>query len=215
MTIVKQSRMLSRALICATVLMLAAFAAESVRAQQDEQAAGQQRLNDATRSLFDAVQANDLAAVQASIAAGGNLSAKDQWGLTPIDLAIDKSYFDVAHFLLSVRNFQRAENAPRGATAARPSVAAFGQQSPSAAKDRGGARSTPREAVRAAPAETSRQTLTERETRRNAVEKWPADQPNPFDPKRPAPGAALPGDGIGEMSRSHGHTAAVERPQVQ
>ena len=216
MTILMRPRMFSRAIICASLLMTSALAAASVSAQQGAPAMDQRRSGEATHSLFDAVQANDLAAVQASIAAGADPMARDQWGLTPIDLAVDKSYFDVAHFLLSLRNFQRAENASRGAT---PTAAAgFTGRAPSAIK--GSARARLPEAARAAPKvamdrNPQRQETQRKETRRPPVERWPSNQPNPFDPALPAPGAALPGDGPGEAIRGQGYTAAAERPQVQ
>jgi hypothetical protein len=85
--------MVSRAIVCASLLTAFMLAPASVSAQQGAIAANQQRSSEATRSLFDAVQANDLAAVQASIAAGADPMARDQWGLTPIDLAIDNGIF--------------------------------------------------------------------------------------------------------------------------
>ena len=212
MTTFMRSRVLSRAMICASVLMASALAAAPVLAQQSGPAAGQQQSGDATRSLFDAVQANDLAAVQASIAAGADPTAKDQWGLTPIDLAIDKSYFDVAHFLLSVRNFQQSAASPRGSTPARQSATGFSIPAPAVTGSEG--RPKP-DSARAAPVVPVEQTLPAQATRPKPAERWPADQPNPFDPALPAPGAVLPGDGVGEAFRGPGHTAAAERPQVQ
>lgn len=65
-----------------------------------------------TQRLFDAIQANDLAAAQASVAAGANLEARDRWGMTPIELAIDKGYFPIAHFLTTARNYRRQADTP-------------------------------------------------------------------------------------------------------
>ena len=67
-----------------------------------------------TQRLFDAIQANDLAAAQASVAQGANLDARDRWGMTPIELAIDKGYFPIAHFLTSARNYRRQAPTPGG-----------------------------------------------------------------------------------------------------
>ncbi len=67
----------------------------------------------ATRHLFEAVHGNSMAAVQSSIAAGADLSATNEWGVTAIDLAVDKGYFSIAHFLLSVRNLRRLEEKPK------------------------------------------------------------------------------------------------------
>jgi hypothetical protein len=202
MTPSMRGRELSRAMICAMVLLASALgAAGPAPAQQTGPATGQQRSGDATRNLFDAVQANDLAAVQASVAAGADLTARDQWGLTPVDLAVDKSYFDVAHFLLSVRNFQRSEGNPRQSAAARQPATGFSNPGP--------------EAARAAPGVSAEQAPPAQAARPQPVRQWPANQPNPFDPALPAPGSVLPGDGVGEALRGSEHTAAAERPQVQ
>ena len=213
MTTLKRGRVLSQGIICATMLVASALAAVPAPAQQSEPATGQPRSSDATRSLFDAVQANDIAHVQASIAAGADLSARDQWGLTAIDLAVDKSHFDVAHFLLSIRNFQASEATPRGSTPARQSPTGFAVSAPAA--NSGATRRTPPDAARAVPGIAAEQAPPPSATRRQPAEQWPADQPNPFDPALPAPGAVLPGDGVGEALRGPGHTAAAERPQVQ
>src|SRR5512143_3840379 len=60
--------------------------------------------------LFRAVQANDLAAVQASIGEGADVEARDRWGMTPTDIAIDRGHYRIAHFLVSVRNNRRAQD---------------------------------------------------------------------------------------------------------
>jgi hypothetical protein len=207
-----RSRVLSRAMICAGLLMASALAAATpVPAQQSAPATVQQRPGDATGNLFDAVQANDLAAVQASIAAGADVTAKDQWGLTPIDLAIDKSYFDVAHFLLSVRNFQDNAGAPGRSTPARQAATGPGPSAPAAAT----INERRPERARAATGVAVDQATPTEAPRRQPAQPWPANQPNPFDPARPAPGAVLPGDGVGEAFRGTGHTAAAERPPVQ
>jgi hypothetical protein len=203
--------MASRAILCASLLTAFMLAPASVSAQQGAVATDQQRSSEATRSLFDAVQANDLAAVQASIAGGADLTARDQWGLTPIDLAIDKSYFEVAHFLLSLRNFERAESPSRGT--APGSAAGFSTRAASAGGSSIQARTKLPETTRAAARE--QKNLPRENARRQPVERWPSDQPNPFDPAVPAPGAVLPGDGPGEAMRGYGYTAAAERSQVQ
>jgi hypothetical protein len=205
--------MFSRAIICASLLMASALAAAPVSAQQGVPATDQRGSGDATRSLFDAVQANDLAAVQASIAVGADPTARDQWGLTAIDLAIDKSYFDVAHFLLSLRNFQRTESTSRSATQMPP--AGFSNRTASAVDGRSSARTRLPETASAAPGVGMEQSPRRQQTRRQPAERWPSNQPNPFDPALPAPGAVLPGDGPGEAIGGQGHTAAAERLQVQ
>lgn len=63
--------------------------------------------SEATRQLFEAVYSKDFAAVQASVAAGANVEALNRWGMTPMELAIDKGYFEIGHYLVAVRNFKR------------------------------------------------------------------------------------------------------------
>lgn len=60
-----------------------------------------------TSRLFDAAAVNNMAAVQASIADGADVNARDEWGLTPIDIAVESGHFDIAHYLLAVRSLQR------------------------------------------------------------------------------------------------------------
>lgn len=88
-----------------------------------------------TQRLFDAVQANDLAAVQASVAAGASLDARDRWGMSAIELAIDKGYFAIAHFLTSARQYRRQAGAPEGAPSAAPGI-----EPPTATPPPGGAK---------------------------------------------------------------------------
>lgn len=168
------------ALIIAAGLMLAQPAA----AQQ----AGAVAESPTTR-LFDAVQANDIAAAQSSLAAGASLTARDRWGLTPIDVAIDKGHFDLAHFLLSVQDRERATAAPSS------------QRRPDAQE-------------RAAPAPATRPTRARAETAPPgpetwSVPSWPAGRPNPFDPNSPAPGARLPATELVDAGRAAGDGVAI------
>ncbi len=64
-------------------------------------------LTPATRELFDAVRANNLSAVRRSLLKGGDVTAENALGLTAVDLAVDKGYFPIAHYLLAWRK-QRA-----------------------------------------------------------------------------------------------------------
>ena len=66
-------------------------------------------LSKSTERLFDAVFKNDMAAVKASIPAGADLDAVNSWGQTPADLAVDLGFFDIAHFLTSLRQFEKRE----------------------------------------------------------------------------------------------------------
>ncbi|MEO5337754.1 MAG: ankyrin repeat domain-containing protein, partial [Magnetospirillum sp. WYHS-4] len=58
---------------------------------------------DATKRLFDAVRANEKAKVQAAIAEGADVNVRNSLGMTPIDIAVDRGFYDLAHFLLSHR----------------------------------------------------------------------------------------------------------------
>lgn len=68
-----------------------------------------QEMSPATQKLFEAVHNGDLAQVQVSIAGGGDINAVNTWGVTPVDLAVDKGHFDIVHFLLQVRELQAME----------------------------------------------------------------------------------------------------------
>ncbi len=61
----------------------------------------------ATKSLFLAVKKNDLGAVKRSLLDGADVTVKTSGGLTAIDIAIDKGYFRIAHYLLAWRQHLR------------------------------------------------------------------------------------------------------------
>src|SRR5512144_2549759 len=129
--------------------------------------------------LFRAVQANDLAAVQASIGEGADVEARDRWGMTPTDIAVDRGHFRIAHFLVSVRNSRRAQDVHSTAST-RPAanetalVPAAGQKPSSTGTS-------------TSPAKLDSSPLGGEES----VGAWPAGEPNPFDPTVPAPGSQL------------------------
>jgi|GEM_PF-3474249 len=54
--------------------------------------------------LFAAVRADDLSKVQASLNQGANLLIKDADGKLAVELAVDKGYFTIAHYLLQRSN---------------------------------------------------------------------------------------------------------------
>ena len=98
---------MGRGLSAAAVLLIALVLAGGAQAQSKP------GLDKATQALFDAVLVNDLEAVKASVSDDANLDARDRWGMTPIDLAVDRGHFKIAHFLLSVRNFRRDKGSDR------------------------------------------------------------------------------------------------------
>ena len=99
------------ALLLAATMLLAPAASAQVPSSEVPPAA-------ATKRLFQAVHDDDLRAVQASVAMGADIAAHDRHGLTPSDIAVDKGYFDIAHFLLSVRNLRLDQSAEPGTATA-------------------------------------------------------------------------------------------------
>ena len=61
----------------------------------------------ATQRLFEAVLDNDLDAVKAALAEGADTRARDSQGRMPAGLAVDKGFFEIAHYILSARKTQR------------------------------------------------------------------------------------------------------------
>jgi hypothetical protein len=60
--------------------------------------------------LFEAVERNDLSAVRATVADGARIEARSPFGMRPVDLAIDKGHYEIAHYLLSLHNVRDATN---------------------------------------------------------------------------------------------------------
>src|SRR5512144_2202847 len=132
--------------------------------------------------LFRAVQANDLAAVQASIGEGADVEARDRWGMTPTDIAIDRGHYRIAHFLVSVRNNRRAQDV-RSTASTKP--AADDTAHVPAVRQESSSTGTSMSAVSAAKPDSRPLGGDE------SVAAWPAGKPNPFDPTVPAPGSQL------------------------
>ncbi|MBT7356868.1 MAG: ankyrin repeat domain-containing protein, partial [Rhodospirillaceae bacterium] len=84
----------------------------------------------ATERLFRSVEANDMAGVQISIARGGDIDAINSWGLSPVDLAVDKGHFNIVHYLLSVREIRKSSRTTTPARA--PAVTSFSDTPPPA-----------------------------------------------------------------------------------
>jgi hypothetical protein len=169
------------------------------------------KIDAATQKLFDAIHANDFAAAQASVDAGADVDVPGRWGMTAIELAIDKGYFKIAHYLVAVRNFENEANEsksnrvatpsapghdiqdqppPSGASAARPAVPNAGAVAASPV-DTGPARpvGTVADQPFYAPLEEL-ETTAGREAEADGP-RWPAGKPNPFDPGTPAVGSNL------------------------
>lgn len=56
-----------------------------------------------TEALFQAVELNDIAAVEIAIDNGADLAVKNPAGMTPADVAVDLGHFRIAHLLLAKR----------------------------------------------------------------------------------------------------------------
>jgi hypothetical protein len=143
---------------------------------------------ESTRQLFQAVHANDLAAVQASIAGGADLAARDRWGMTALELAIDKGYYQIAHMLTTARNVREPTRSSATAAPARPSAPARARVA--AQPIRPAARETALPPARPAAPAAPDTLVTESGT--PAGQAGPADRHNPFDPSRPPPGVGFP-----------------------
>ena len=69
-----------------------------------------QELTPATKKLFEAINTGDLYKAQISIAEGANTEAINIWGITPLDLAVDKGHFEIVQFLKLMRKTERLKN---------------------------------------------------------------------------------------------------------
>ncbi|MCU0838130.1 MAG: hypothetical protein MUE49_05340 [Rhodospirillales bacterium] len=133
-----------------------------------------------TQRLFDAIRANDMAAVQASLSAGAHPDAADRWGVKPIDLAVDKGYYRIAQVIAAARQTHRTPTpaaAPAAVEAAKEPAAAKGTV-------RHGAMVPKTAAAIDAPVKAAAVTAP-------ATMAWPAGVPNPFDPSMPPPRSQL------------------------
>lgn len=162
----------------------------------------------ATDRLFNSVYANDYSAVQSSIGAGADVEAVNNWGQTPADVAVDKGYFRIAHYLVSVRNFQHKGEPAAGAAAATPtagtSATAVGESPHRTDGLIGSPKGTasplplaPSKVTRAAPASASASVTvpspaTPTVTSSASDTSVPDGKPDPFNPNTPAYGAQVP-----------------------
>lgn len=159
---------------------LPTLAAHLVLPQSSAAAQSFTQKGNATKGLFKSVQANDLAGVQTAVGEGADVQARDRWGMTPADIAIDRGYYRIAHFLAAARNLQRGQETVPSA----PS---------SAAKNASPAGSAARQKAPAPDAIHSSLKVDSPSAGDNEDSEtaWPADEPNPFDPAVPSPGSQL------------------------
>ena len=170
----KQNRGRFHGLWVLAAVLLTVLAAQTPAAAQQAQPS----INtEATGQLFNGVFANDLAVVQAAIAAGGDLGVRNDWGLTAIDLAVDKGYYGIAHYLLDVRNFRRQQTQDAGET--RPLAEPLStRQQAEAPFEPGKARAAPASGVLSGPLPTIESASDKGP---EAVRSPPLKGPNPFD----------------------------------
>ncbi len=161
-------RFIIRAYTFVAAIVVVALMAGGTAAQQTASGEGSPA---ATKQLFKAVHDNNLAAVQISIAAGADVTATNELGLMAIDVAVDRGHFEVAHFLLSIRNFRRTKQAE---TAPPPPLSVVPPAPAAAApvKQPELATSPPAAVPPTAP--------------------WPANKPSPFDAATTDPSSNLP-----------------------
>ena len=100
-------------------------------------------------ALFDAINRGDIAGVRDALSRGAILSAQDDLGLTPIELAVDLGRHDILFLLLSVRGADSGGGAPAGPA---PSVQqAAARPAPMPAKPKHPAKVTARAAAPVTP----------------------------------------------------------------
>lgn len=94
-----------------------------------------------TEALFQAVELNDIAAVEAAIDGGADLAETNLEGMTAADVAVDLGHFRIAHLLLAKRTAapptaRVTENARTALTSPRARVAAPTQRAAAALTSR-------------------------------------------------------------------------------
>lgn len=157
----------------------------------DSQAASSATSTDkATRDLFQAVYANDLPKAQLSVGDGANVDARDRWGMTPAEIAIDRGNYRIAHFLVSIHNTRRSQEAAAATPAAAPAAAAKAESTAPAVPATAGRRPATA-AVPAAAAARHVPSVAAQPAAAASPLPAPLAGPNPFDPATPAPGSQL------------------------
>ncbi|MDP6174930.1 MAG: hypothetical protein QGF09_12255, partial [Rhodospirillales bacterium] len=163
----------------------------------------------ATARMFQAIRKNNMAGLRDSFAAGANVFAHDSDDLTPAELAVEKGFFDIAHYVLSVRNQRQArwrEDArarairqpaipkprlePNPDPQPAPRIALKAQELAPPPPPPLPARSRSRTAAKR-PVQTPRRAEVVAPVRPAKTASKPTGRPNPFDPSA-SPGAFLP-----------------------
>ncbi len=83
--------------------------------------------SEVNQRLFDAINANALEAVKLAVDEGADVEARNAFGVTAVDLAVDLGRYEIAFYLMSFRSTDPAEGpAPPPAAAAEPAPAPGG-----------------------------------------------------------------------------------------
>ncbi len=97
-----------RALICAVSLLTVSVTLPQIEINPISTAWAQSQNEALTQELFLAIENQDLAGVKTAIQNGADVEARDFSGTQPVDLAINRGFFNIAHYLISVRNAKQA-----------------------------------------------------------------------------------------------------------
>ncbi len=92
-------------------LAVAAIVAVSAATAAFAQTGGEPAGPAATQRLFAAVNQGNMTEVRLSVAAGADLSAENDLGQRPVDLAVDLGHFAIAHYLLGMRRDRKPAQA--------------------------------------------------------------------------------------------------------
>ena len=101
-----------RAFLCSASLLalvvggaVSSFVLPSTPAYAQSSASATEAL---TQELFLAIENQDLNGVKSAVQKGADVEARDYTGTQPVDLAISRGFFNIAHYLISVRNAKQA-----------------------------------------------------------------------------------------------------------
>ena len=123
---------------------------------------------------------------------GADIGAHDRHGLTPSDIAVDKGFFDIAHFLLSVRNLRLDQIAESGTAATGARQAPPAPVQPLATPGAPAREPPPATARAVMPPPPAPVSAVDETIIRPAGEAPPSVLHDPFDPEIAPLGAVLP-----------------------
>jgi len=121
--------------------------------------------------LFEAVAENNLASVKSNITAGANIKAINAEGLTAAGLAIERGYFNIAHYILGVINQKPEGNETDTVVQSKATTTSYRPSTRS--------RIEIEKALNALPTKAGG-SLKIHSTK--YIQQWPKNKPNPFSP---------------------------------